>query len=688
MAPFFFLLLLLLSLPALNFPAPATMNITLFGDARISNDSVISLTRESNCSIPHFSVGRALYSTPVKFLDLNSNSTASFSSTFSFSLLPSSPSCDFGDGFAFLITSNAESFIHFDGYLGLPYNAQDAYFAVEFDTYFDAALGDINGNHVGIDLNNVISFASVDVTSKGVNLKGRKELTAWIEYWHPMKTVRVWIGASLIKPSTPLIVAHVDLSNLFKEFMHVGFSASNGRGSAAHLVRQWRFKTTLMSPSSPMSSMDTVPLDLSDCLLCDSGMKTVAPGTSQDLNKRLLAGLKGTLGINGLIAVVVSAFSVMVATICYFLFRKKWRTTDVKVQNRGTGRLDGVSQRLTLSEIKRATMGFSKKRVIGEGASSTVYKGLLSPSGELVAVKRFNHINRFDTFNNSFTNEFATMAEFLKHDNLVQLLGWCCEGGELVLVYEYMPNGTLDKLLHRNATVATFFLQWEKRVRVILGVASALTYLHEECERQIIHRDVKACNIMMDANFNAKLGDFGLAEVYEHSSANRQATLPAGTMGYLAPEYVYSGVPTEKTDAYSFGVLILEVATGRRPVDVDGTVLVDKVWEMWEMGKLTEAADAKLEGRFKTVAMERMLIVGLLCAHPNFQNRPSVKEAAKIIKGEAPIPSLPKKKPTLRMMLNNVDDLGRDGSSPGLDEGYMTPKTHFSQAAGRGDTRH
>lgn len=176
-------------------------------------------------------------------------------------------------------------------------------------------------------------------------------------------------------------------------------------------------------------------------------------------------------------------------------------------------------------------------------------------------------------------------------------------------------------------------------MNIVLGVASALSYLHEECERQIIHRDVKTCNIMLDAEFNSKLGDFyfGLAEVFEHSSITREAPIPAGTMGYLAPEYVYSGVPSQKTDVYSFGVVVLEVATGKRPVDDAGTVLVDWVWSYWEKGKLIEEVDPKLKGTFNAVEMRRMLMVGLYCVHPNHEKRPRVKEAARILRGEAPL---------------------------------------------------
>ena len=196
--------------------------------------------------------------------------------------------------------------------------------------------------------------------------------------------------------------------------------------------------------------------------------------------------------------------------------------------------------RLSLSDIKSATMGFNRDRLVGEGASAKVYKGFLPFRGD-VAVKRFERENDLDCLHNPFATEFATIVSYLRNKNLVQLKGWCCEGNELVLVYEFLPNGSLNKVLHRNFN-SSIVLSWQQRVNIVLGVASALTYLHEECERQIIHRDVKTCNIMLDADFTAKLGDFGLAEVYEHSSSTRDATIPAGTMGYLTPEYVYSGV--------------------------------------------------------------------------------------------------------------------------------------------------
>jgi serine/threonine protein kinase len=237
-------------------------------------------------------------------------------------------------------------------------------------------------------------------------------------------------------------------------------------------------------------------------------------------------------------------------------------------------------------------------------------------------------------------------------------------------------------VLHKNSSSAIFLL-WKQRVNIVLGVASALSYLHEECERQIIHRDVKACNILLDAEFNAKLGDFGLAEVYEHSSVMRAATIPAGTTGYLAPEYVYYGVPSVKSDVYSFGVVMLEVATGKRPVDDVGAVLVDRVWSFWEKGKLIEAADSKLVGMFNTLEVERMLMVGLSCVHPNHEMRPTVKEAAVILRGQAPLPVLPQRKPAVgfQSVLSEDSDetlnLAGDNSPCTDDVTWMTPRTSF-----------
>jgi serine/threonine protein kinase len=572
-----------------------------------------------------------------------------------------------------LITSNAESFSASRGYMGLPEQAlyaQDPFFAVEFDTSYDPSLGDINGNHVGIDVSTIISVASVDVFSRGIDLKSGRQITAWIEYGDDMKMIRVWVGYSHIRPPSPILVTQIDLANQFKEFMHIGFSASNGQGASIHVIDHWQFKTF----GSLSSVIPTDTVEGGDCFICFSE----EPSSSADDYARRKKVEEIAFGLGGLGAFVFSAFAIL-AVICFFLIKnrvnvgKRKGGLTCKVQ---TNRVPG---RLSLAEIKSATMAFNPTRIVGEGASATVYKGSL-PSGQEVAVKRFERANRnrMDCMRNPFTTEFATMVGCLRHKNLVQLQGWCCERNELVLVYEYLPKGSLNKVLHKHSN-SEIVLSWKQRLNIVLGVASALTYLHEECERQIIHRDVKTCNIMLDAEFNAKLGDFGLAEVYEHSSVTRDATIPAGTMGYLAPEYVYSGVPTKKTDVYSFGVVVLEVATGRKPVDDGGKVVVDFVWDLWGKGKLLEAADRRLMGKFDVVEMERMLLVGLSCAHPDHEKRPPVKEAARMLRGEAPLPLLPARKPRVGIRPVLPEDSSAEDSQSPDDLPWMTPKSHLSK---------
>ncbi|KAK2989248.1 hypothetical protein RJ640_031000 [Escallonia rubra] len=688
-----FCLLFIITLPppSLCIPFSPQNNLTLLGDAHFKNNS-ISLTRTLNClspppspppqslshTSPSLGAGRAFYVYPIRFLDPSTNTSASFSCHFSFTITPS-PSCPFGDGLAFIITSTANSLNPSIGYMGLPQNpprTQDSFFAVEFDTSFDPNLGDINGNHIGIDVNWVVSVASVDVTSRGVDLKSGKEMTAWIEYTDLDKLIRIWVGYSQVKPSRPVIVTQIDLSKQFKEFMHVGFSASNGQGSAAHIVDRWRFKTFGLLPST--MPMDTIQED-ADCLICfpgDSGFGNENRFNNRHKDKRVL---ELALGFGGLAAFSISVISIGVV-ICVCMMRRN-KKLKRKCNEGQICRFQGnrVPKRLSLTEIRSATKGFNQNRIIGEGASAVVYEASL-PSCGPVAVKRFSQVHEAGSLCNPFNTEFGTMVGCLRHKNLVQLQGWCCERNELVLVYEYMPNGSLDKILHRR-TNATKFLTWERRLNIILGVSSALTYLHEECERQIIHRDVKTCNIMLDAEFNAKLGDFGLAEVYEHSSRTRDATLPAGTMGYLAPEYVYSGVPTVKTDVYSFGVVVLEVASGRRPVDDDGTVVADWVWELWEKGMLIEAIDPKLIAGFDRREMERMLMVGLSCVHPNYEKRPTMKEAARMLRGEAPLPNLPARKPTVKIrsvLPEGSEEILKFGEDFD-DTPWSTPRTHFSK---------
>ncbi|CAN8275406.1 unnamed protein product [Cochlearia groenlandica] len=666
----FFYLLLFLSqdFPALSLLfSPSHQNLTLYGDAYF-RDNTISLTQQQPCfpspppnsSSVSSGIGRAVYNPKIKFLEPSKNATVSFSCRFSFSII-SSPSCPFGDGLAFLIASNPDSFVFSNGFFALPdpsLDTNDSYVAVEFDTRFDPNLGDINDNHIGINIDSIFSVASVDAVTKGIDLKCNREMMAWIEYSDVVKLLRVFVGYSMVKPKSPVLATQIDLTGKFKEYMYVGFSASNsiGFGSALHIVERWNFQTF---------SSETED--------CENNRKIFSYRVS-------VIGFKIPLWslLPGLAAVMILVVYIIVSLIRGKMKKKKRKEEIVDETNSGMNRIPG---RLSLAEIKSATLGFDEETIVGQGASATVYRGSIPNVGS-VAVKRFDRAHWPLCNRNPFTTEFATMTGYLRHKNLVQFQGWCSEGTETALVFEYLPNGSLSDFLHKNPGESVVVLSWKQRVNIILGVASALTYLHEECERQIIHRDVKTCNIMLDADFNAKLGDFGLAEVYEHSEllTGRVATLPAGTMGYLAPEYVYTGVPSEKTDVYSFGVVVLEVCTGRRPVGDDGSVLVDMMWSLWEKGKVLGGADVMLREEFDVEEMERVLMVGMVCAHPDCEKRPTVKEAVRIIRGEAPLPVLPAKKPLLRIR-SAMEDAEVTSTTVGLaseDLPWMTPKSHFS----------
>ncbi|XP_071714272.1 L-type lectin-domain containing receptor kinase S.6 [Rutidosis leptorrhynchoides] len=677
---FFFVIIILTTILTLT---SSSKNLTLIGSAHFSINNTIILTQHSttcnnnnNNNNPP-SIGRILHSYPIQFLNSSSsNATVSFSTRFTFKITRSQPPCLPGDGIAFLIASNPNSLPHSDGYLGLPDSPVfDPFFAIEFDTFYNPGLGDINDNHLGVDVNSVISVASVDLIKHGIDLKSGKKITVWIEYRDPEKTIRVWVGYSDTKPRNSILTIPIDVSKIFQKFMYVGFSGSNSRGSSTHSIERLQFR--VFESLTPNVQMETK--NSRNCLMCFPEIPGVSEqfgiGSSTDHrnnNDRVFE----IAFVMMLLTTILIFVAIVLVAYCY-CSRRRSRKRNCK-QNPHLQRFNeiGVPKKMKLNEITLATKGFDQNRIIGEGASSIVYEANIPSCGN-VAVKRFSKVSQTGSFGNQFATELATMVGCLRHKNLVQLHGWCCEGTELVLVYEYMPNGSLDKILHKR-TNANRLLTFDKRLNILLGVSSALVYLHEECERQIIHRDVKTCNIMLDADFNAKLGDFGLAEVYEHSARERDATLPAGTMGYLAPEYVYSGVPSVKTDVFSFGVVVLEVASGQRPVNEDGVVVTDWVWDLWEKKILIAAADPNLMGRFDKVDMERMLMAGLVCVHPNSQKRPTMKEAGRMLRGGM-VPELPLKKPVVKIQSVVPDRSPKIGGDE-LDTPWSTPRTHFSRA--------
>ncbi|XP_057829111.1 L-type lectin-domain containing receptor kinase SIT2-like [Cryptomeria japonica] len=203
-----------------------------------------------------------------------------------------------------------------------------------------------------------------------------------------------------------------------------------------------------------------------------------------------------------------------------------------------------------------------------------------------------------------------------------------------------MPNGSLEKMIFQKRKS---LLAWAQRYRILRDVGAGLEYLHEGWEKIVVHRDVKSSNILLDSELNAKLGDFGLARLYEHTE-NPQTTRVMGALGYIAPEVVHTGKATPSADVFSFGILMLEVVCGRKPVDpsLDAyqIVMVDWVRKLHAKGRLKDVADPNLGGEYVEDEMEKMLKLGLLCCNPQPEARPTIRQALQIIEGEASLPSL------------------------------------------------
>lgn len=291
----------------------------------------------------------------------------------------------------------------------------------------------------------------------------------------------------------------------------------------------------------------------------------------------------------------------------------------------------------TLRDLELATNRFSKENVLGEGGYGVVYRGKLI-NGTPVAVKKL--LNNLGQAEKEFRVEVEAIGH-VRHKNLVRLLGYCIEGTHRMLVYEYVNNGNLEQWLH-GAMCHHGYLTWEARMKVLLGTAKALAYLHEAIEPKVVHRDIKSSNILIDDEFNAKVSDFGLAKLLG-AGKSHITTRVMGTFGYVAPEYANTGLLNEKSDVYSFGVVLLEAITGRDPVDYGRPAqevnLVDWLKMMVGSRRSEEVVDPNMESRPSTRALKRALLTALRCVDPDSDKRPRMSQVVRMLESEEyPIP--------------------------------------------------
>ncbi|KAG9457083.1 hypothetical protein H6P81_001591 [Aristolochia fimbriata] len=305
----------------------------------------------------------------------------------------------------------------------------------------------------------------------------------------------------------------------------------------------------------------------------------------------------------------------------------------------------------TIDELKQATDNFSQKNLLGRGGYGIVYKGVLS-DGSLVAVKDL--IESDFQGDADFCNEVEIISN-LKHRNLVPLRGCCMTEADeersekqRYLVYDYMPKGNLDDYIFSNRQIQRRTLNWPERKNIILDVAKGLAYLHYGVKPAIYHRDIKATNILLDADLKARVSDFGLAK-QSRDGESHLTTRVAGTHGYLAPEYALYGQLTEKSDVYSFGVVILEIMSGRRALDLSSSgsprsfLITDWAWSLVKSGRIEEVLAVELVSGDDNPRgiMERFVLVGVLCAHVMVALRPTILDAIKMLEGDIDLPPMP-----------------------------------------------
>ncbi|KAK4606586.1 hypothetical protein RGQ29_000711 [Quercus rubra] len=596
-------------------------NLHLNGAAQIHPNGVLQLTNNSQ----EEEVGHAFYRLPLKFNTSSSGLTQalSFSTNFVFAIVPEIPSKG-GHGIAFTIRPSWKfTNVAAGNYLGLlnPSNngrSTNHLLAIELDTTKAQGPFDKDNNHVGIDVNSLKSNESATATyfsdqegkNISVELVSGNPMHLWIDYNETEKLLNVTLApAGITKPNRPLLSTRIDLSQYLLESMYVGFSAATGTVTSDQYILGWSFNKSGQAQSLDVSKLPQLP------------------------RQRKSKDRQGQIIMILIIAVVVML--ILVTGTAYNSRRKKFEEILEDWEK------EYGPQRLTYKNLYNATKGFSDKEFLGAGGFGKVYRGTLPFSNTQIAVKKVSHDSKQGM--KEFVAEIISMGR-LRHRNLVKLLGYCRRRGELLLVYDYMPNGSLDKFLYSNEKPN---LNWIQRFRILKGVASGLLYLHEEWEQVVLHRDVKASNVLLDAELNGRLGDFGLARLYDHGT-NPQTTHVVGTVGYLAPELTRTGRATTCTDVFSFGAFMLEVACGRRPIELQGlpeeVVLVDYIFLCCGKGAILDASDPRLEGNYVVEEMELVLKLGLFCSHLVPEARPSMRQVVQFLDGNAKLPELPNDK--------------------------------------------
>ncbi|XP_016683588.2 cysteine-rich receptor-like protein kinase 10 [Gossypium hirsutum] len=363
--------------------------------------------------------------------------------------------------------------------------------------------------------------------------------------------------------------------------------------------------------------------------------------------------------IIAIVAPVVTSLVLLALGLLFMRKRASKKYNALPEKNAVENVIGLESLQFNLSTIQAAVNNFSSDNKIGEGGFGEVYKGKLC-NGQEIAVKRLSKSSNQGT--EEFKNELALLTK-LQHRNLVRLLGFCLDGEEKLLVYEYVPNKSLDFFLFDPETQGN--LEWSARYRIIEGICRGLLYLHEDSRLRIIHRDLKASNILLDEDMNAKISDFGMARIFGVDQTQTNTRRIVGTYGYMAPEYAMHGQFSMKSDVFSFGVLVLEIISGKKNSwfyeSEGGEDLLSYCWKQWRDGSPLEMMDPKLRTNYCRNEVVKCIHVGLLCVQEDPAKRPSITKVVLMLDSNSVSLPQPQKPAYFLSSRNESSPLGAKG---------------------------
>ena len=537
------------------------------------NPETPSFTFKPNPAQLRLLTSKLVYREKVRMKNGKSNAVASFSTSLKFSITQEEQSTvrsgwlSFVAGLVLVFTTGTNVTLY---PLELVELDVSKYLSIEFDTYNSFGDADPSDNHIGIGLNSLRSAYTYNLcgnqeTSCSFPWTGQN-YTAWIDYNGSTQSMELWFANGDTKPTGAglIKVPKLDLNDVFDEYMCILISGNAGPFLDTWEIFSWNFTTY---------------------------HEQIPPPTV----KRIV------------VVIIGAACSIAILIAVTYLIRN-WRIGRAQLHSNKSSllglNLPSGYRRFTFKELKKATKNFSESALLGKGGSGSVYKGILTDSGMVVAVKRLRHDSGH--VEGEFLAELSSVSQ-IRHRNLVQLIGWCHEDQHFILVFDYLSYGSLEEWLfpsrrrHPHDPMYKKFevLPWKLRSSILAGVAAGMEYLHGEWVKCVLHRDIKSSNVLLDEDFNPRLGDFGLARLIDHHKLGK-TTLMAGTLGYMDPGMHYTGRASRESDVYSFGVLMLEVICGKNPIDIqiedpdENYLLVQKVWQAYESGNILSAVDREL----------------------------------------------------------------------------------------------